>query len=211
MLIRPATSGDLAACLALDESYTTNHVWQIEARSDEEAITVSFRPIRLPRPLTVQPADVEARRQEAWPRCHCILVATEGPDEAPARLTTRNGGDLPSRLTPRNGGRDGKSGRAGASEVRGILTLMARPWPRTGWIEDLVVAPAHRRQGVGRALLGEARRWAQRQGLSALLAQASTQNYPAICFYQECGFTFCGFHEHYYPNRDIALFFVAPV
>jgi ribosomal protein S18 acetylase RimI-like enzyme len=175
MLIRPATSGDLAACLALDESYTTNHVWQIEARSDEEAITVSFRPIRLPRPLTVQPADVEARRQEAWPRCHCVLVAVDG------------------------------------TEVQGVLTIMARSWPRTGWIEDLVVVPAHRRQGVGRALLGEARRWAQRQGLSALLAQASTQNYPAIRFYQECGFTFCGFHEYYYPNRDIALFFVSPV
>jgi len=197
MLIRPATPGDLPACLALDESYTTDHVWQIEAQGDGEAITISFRPIRLPRPLTVQPAEAEARRQEAWPRCHCIFVATEGQDEAPARLTTRNGG------------RDGKSGRDGASELQGVLTITARLWPRTGWIEDLVVAPAHRRQGVGRALLGEARRWAQRQGLSALLAQASTQNYPAICFYQECGFTFCGFHEHYYPNRDIALFFVA--
>jgi ribosomal protein S18 acetylase RimI-like enzyme len=211
MLIRPATPDDLSACLALDESYTTAHVWQIEAQGDGAAITVSFRPIRLPRPLTVQPADAEARRQEAWPRCHCILVAVEGQDEAPSRLTSRNGGDLPSRLASRNGGRDGKSGRDGTSEVQGVLTLTVHSWQRTGWIEDLVVAPAHRRQGLGRALLGEARRWTQRQGLSALLAQASTQNYPAICFYQECGFTFCGFHEHYYPNRDIALFFVAPV
>lgn len=199
MLIRPATSGDLPACLALDESYTTDHVWQIEAQGDGEAITISFRPIRLPRPLTVQSADAEARRQDAWPRCHCILVAAEGQDEAPARP------DLPSRPPFR------EVRQAGASELQGVLTITARLWPRTGWIEDLVVAPAHRRQGVGRALLGEARRWAQRQGLSALVAQASTQNYPAICFYQECGFTFCGFHEHYYPNRDIALFFVAPV
>ena len=175
MLIRSATPDDLPACLALDESYTTAHVWQIEAQGDGVAITVSFRPIRLPRPLTVQPADAAARRQETWPHCHCMLVATEG------------------------------------QELRGVLTLTVHSWQRTGWIEDLVVAPAYRRQGLGRSLLGEARRWAQRQGLSTLLAQASTQNYPAISFYQECGFTFCGFHERYYPNRDIALFFVAPL
>jgi hypothetical protein len=41
-----------------------------------------------------------------------------GDDEAPSRLASRNGGDLPSRLASRNGGRDGKSGRDGASEEK---------------------------------------------------------------------------------------------
>jgi lipid II:glycine glycyltransferase (peptidoglycan interpeptide bridge formation enzyme) len=82
----------------------------------------------------------EARRRRA------IFLKIEPnlpEDEAPSRLTSRNGGDLPSRLTSRNGGRDGKSGRDGASDEAAFLTGLGfrpsaeRVQPRTTIVVDL--------------------------------------------------------------------------
>ena len=75
-------------------------------------------------------------------------------------------------------------------------------------IQDLNVLPQHRRRGIGTALMTHARRWAWDQGLQEILAETTTKNYPALCFYQKLGFQFCGFNDHYYTNQDIALFFV---
>lgn len=93
-------------------------------------------------------------------------------------------------------------------EVRGYIDLLARPWQRMGWVAHMAVDRAHRRQGVGRALVRQARIWAREHGLHVILAEATTKNYPALCFYQKLGFQFCGFNDHYYTNQDIALFFV---
>jgi ribosomal protein S18 acetylase RimI-like enzyme len=34
-----------------------------------------------------------------------------------------------------------------------------------------------------------------------------TKNFPAINLAQRLGFDYCGYIDHYYPNRDIAIFF----
>jgi len=57
-------------------------------------------------------------------------------------------------------------------------------------------------------LVRHARQWAWEQKLQTILVEATTKNYPALCFYQKLGFQFCGFNDHYYINQDIALFFV---
>jgi len=93
-------------------------------------------------------------------------------------------------------------------EVHGYIDLLARPWQRMGWVAHMAVDRAHRRQGVGRALIRHARMWARDHGLQTILVEATTKNYPALCFYQRLGFQFCGFNDHYYTNQDIALFFV---
>lgn len=93
-------------------------------------------------------------------------------------------------------------------EVRGYVDVLAWPWQQMGWIANLAVDRGYRRRGVGTALLRQARHWARQEGLRTLLAEATTKNYPALCFYQKLGFQFCGFNDHYYPNQDIALFFV---
>lgn len=94
------------------------------------------------------------------------------------------------------------------NEVRGYVDLLARPWQRMGWVANLAVDRGHRRQGIGTELMRHARQWARNQGLQVILAEATTKNYPALCFYQKLGFQFCGFNDHYYTNQDIALFFV---
>ena len=93
-------------------------------------------------------------------------------------------------------------------QVCGYVDLLVQPWQRQGWIANLAVDRAYRRRGIGTSLVRHARQWAWEQGLQMIMAEATTKNYPAVCFYQKLGFGFCGFNDHYYPNQDIALFFV---
>ncbi len=93
-------------------------------------------------------------------------------------------------------------------QVQGYVDLVVQRGQRVGWVTNLAVKEEHRRRGIGTALMRHARRWAREQGLQQLLAEATTKNYPAICFYRKLGFQFCGFNDRYYVNQDIALFFV---
>ncbi|MGD8398081.1 MAG: GNAT family N-acetyltransferase [Anaerolineae bacterium] len=93
-------------------------------------------------------------------------------------------------------------------EVRGYIDMMSQAWQGAGWITNLAVERAYRRRGIGTALVRHARQWARGEGMHFLQAEATTKNYPALSFYRKLGFQFCGFHDHYYANQDIALFFV---
>lgn len=92
-------------------------------------------------------------------------------------------------------------------EVRGYIDLVALKRQRLGWIVNLAVDTGFRLRGIGAGLVSHAARWSKDQGLGVVIAEATTKNYPALCFYQKVGFQFCGFSDHYYPNQDIALFF----
>jgi GNAT superfamily N-acetyltransferase len=52
------------------------------------------------------------------------------------------------------------------------------------WIEDVIVSPAARGQGVGRQLLAAVAAWATRRGLTRLQLLADRHNQAAIDFYQ---------------------------
>jgi ribosomal protein S18 acetylase RimI-like enzyme len=91
--------------------------------------------------------------------------------------------------------------------VWGYIDLRVQRWQRTAWVEHLAVAPARRREGIGSALLARATNWATAHHLDRLMTDVATSNYGAICFLQAHHFALCGFHDRYYANRDIALFF----
>ncbi len=77
MIIRPAALDDLEACLALDHSYLTERVWQMDVQNKSEQVVVSFRTMRLPRPVHVPyPRQREVLRAD-WHHRDCFLVATE--------------------------------------------------------------------------------------------------------------------------------------
>jgi ribosomal protein S18 acetylase RimI-like enzyme len=173
--IHPAELRDLQACLALDHSYRTDHVWQMDVQKENSLVGVAFRTMRLPRPVRVEyPRDAEALLAD-WHRRDCFLVATAPQgDKAP---------------------------------IVGYLTMAAHDWHKTGWVADLVVAPEHRRLGVATCLLQTGKEWARQAGLHRLTIETQTKNYPAIRFLERMGFAFCGYNDHYYAGRDIALFF----
>ncbi len=172
MIVRPATLADLNACLLIDHTGVTDHVWQMKVEEEEAQVSVTFHTIRLPRRMGAEYPYSLDQLVEDWQRGEGFVVAEVD------------------------------------NEVRGYVDLLARPWQRTGWVANLAVERGYRRQGIGTALIRHARQWAREQGLQMLLAEATTKNYPALCFYQKLGFQFCGFNDHYYTNQDIALFFV---
>jgi ribosomal protein S18 acetylase RimI-like enzyme len=53
MEIRPANLADLNACLAIDDSFDTDYVYQMEERNTPGDIVVNFHLVRLPRPMKV--------------------------------------------------------------------------------------------------------------------------------------------------------------
>lgn len=93
-------------------------------------------------------------------------------------------------------------------DVRGYLDMTVQAWHSTGWINNLAVARSYRRQRIGQALLRAGIQWGRERDLGRLMLETQTKNYPAISFCQKHGFVFCGFNDQYYPNQDIALFFV---
>jgi ribosomal protein S18 acetylase RimI-like enzyme len=79
MNIRPAQARDLEACLALDESFETEYVWQMETTRANGGIQLAFRMTRLPRAMRVlgnAPRDAILDHLELG---ECFLVAEEYP------------------------------------------------------------------------------------------------------------------------------------
>lgn len=54
-----------------------------------------------------------------------------------------------------------------------------------GFLEDLIVTAAFRRQGIGEKLLAAVVDWAERQGLKRLQLLADKNNLPALKFYEK--------------------------
>ena len=54
-------------------------------------------------------------------------------------------------------------------------------------VEDVVVAGAERRHGVGRRLLAALESWASKRGATRLQLLADRENLPALRFYEQLG------------------------
>ncbi|MDR2364290.1 MAG: GNAT family N-acetyltransferase [Zoogloeaceae bacterium] len=57
----------------------------------------------------------------------------------------------------------------------------------SAWVEDVVVAPAYRKMGIGRQLLAAAADWANRKDARRLQLLADADNAPARSFYTRLG------------------------
>jgi len=77
--VRPAEFEDLPRLAVLDQSYSTDYVWQMEHRDDAAAgsIQVSFRSARLPRPMRVNQQRDADRLMDDWNRRICFVVAEQ--------------------------------------------------------------------------------------------------------------------------------------
>jgi GNAT superfamily N-acetyltransferase len=95
-----------------------------------------------------------------------------------------------------------------AGEPVGYTSLVENMIPITTWVMDLAVRPNLRRQGIGTALVLAALEWTAAQTKSQrMILGMQTKNFPAINLALRMGFDYCGYIDHYYPNRDIAIFF----
>jgi ribosomal-protein-alanine N-acetyltransferase len=76
-----------------------------------------------------------------------------------------------------------------------------------GYISNVAVLPAYRRQGVGKALIGELEREAGKVRLSFLTLEVRASNAAARALYADRGFRDTGLRKNYYekPIEDAVL------
>lgn len=73
--IRPAVSADIVELISFDHSCRTNYVWQMDRSTTDGQIIVSFREIRLPRPMQVSyPRQAELLESE-WQQAPGLMVS----------------------------------------------------------------------------------------------------------------------------------------
>lgn len=75
-------------------------------------------------------------------------------------------------------------------------------------VENIVVAPAARRQGLGRQLLRSLAQEARRQRALAIVLEVRASNAAARTLYEGCGFVQVGTRKGYYqnPQEDAILY-----
>jgi GNAT superfamily N-acetyltransferase len=72
------SQAELALCLALDHSYATDHVWQMDLRDEGEETVVRYRTVRLPRLMDVPYPRERDQLVVSWKKLDCFLVAEAG-------------------------------------------------------------------------------------------------------------------------------------
>jgi ribosomal-protein-alanine acetyltransferase len=93
-----------------------------------------------------------------------------------------------------------------AAEIVGFLTARA---VTTEWeIENIVIAPAYRKQGLGTRLMETLIQEAGRKGAEVLHLEVRPSNVSAIALYGRVGFRLSGVRKAYYsnPEEDALLF-----
>lgn len=83
--------------------------------------------------------------------------------------------------------------------------------PHAVWITDVVVGKPLRNRGLARKLINEAEAWGLQRGLRKAIIEVQSKNAPAMRMLQKLGFEFCGYNDHYYSTRDVALFFARSI
>jgi ribosomal protein S18 acetylase RimI-like enzyme len=76
--------------------------------------------------------------------------------------------------------------------------------PTRAHLISMWTAPTHREQGIGRLLVKEVFTWAHRRNARTLLLMVTSNNEPAIRFYERLGFSRTGPTEPY-PNDQAVL------
>jgi RimJ/RimL family protein N-acetyltransferase len=89
----------------------------------------------------------------------------------------------------------------------GRLSLARDPHPASAHVADvgLIVAAAHRRRGVGSALLTAAEEWARRNGIEKIELHVFPHNTAAIALYQRAGYEREGYRRAHYRRSDGAV------
>jgi hypothetical protein len=76
----------------------------------------------------------------------------------------------------------------GKSDQRLIATVMVGHDGHRGWMYYLGVLPAHRRTGIGRAMVAAAEAWLQARGVWKVNLMVRNSNSTALGFYERLGY-----------------------
>jgi len=74
-------------------------------------------------------------------------------------------------------------------------------------VVDLVISAPMRRQGIASGLILAVMNLIANRQYDTLILEMQSKNDHAIKLATKLGFNFCGFRDHYFPNKELALFF----
>jgi GNAT superfamily N-acetyltransferase len=168
---RPASEDDFEGCLAIDHSYRTRQVWQLNVTELDNVRQVRFQTIKLPKETAVSYPYADQELVQRWCTSDWFMVGESNTGNQ-AYITAAT-----EKLTP------------------------------TAWIYDMAVTPEFRQQGNGSHMVALAANWARKQKAEQLMVALSMKNDPAMAFFRQSGFRFCGYNETTYRTKDISLFF----
>ncbi len=92
-------------------------------------------------------------------------------------------------------------------EAVGYISLDQNTHLQTTRVTDLTVTRHLRRKKIGSTLVIAAQEWAVHRESQRIILEFQPKNYPAIQMARRLGFELCGYHDHYFSNHDIAIFF----
>ena len=161
---------------------------------------------------------------------YCLALDSDFQTEHVWQMTVQDGGDeiqiscrrqrLPRRLDSRHVASPEKLGLAlrsdfcfvviqdnASNHLLGYITLRVDETSQAAYLQDIVIDRAYRRRSLGSRLVHVARIWASEFHLRQIIFEIPTTNYPCILFARALGFNFCGFNDHHFANREIAVFF----
>ena len=93
------------------------------------------------------------------------------------------------------------------NHIFGFVSMRIDSNSKVAYLQDIVIDRPYRRRSLGSRLVHVARVWASEFNLRQIIFEIPTTNYPCILFAQALGFSFCGFNDHHFTNREIAIFF----
>ncbi len=98
------------------------------------------------------------------------------------------------------------------ARIGGMAALKFDSWNRRAVLWHLYVTPAYRGRGIGRALMNDVVQTAQHWQARCVWLETQNVNYPAIQFYRQLGFQWCGLDMTLYDSQgpaasETALFF----
>ncbi len=94
-----------------------------------------------------------------------------------------------------------------SNHILGYVSMRVDETSPVAYLQNIVIDRPYRRRSLGSRLAHVARVWASEYNLRQILFEIPTTNYPCILFAKALGFSFCGFNDHHFANREIALFF----
>ncbi|HSU26478.1 MAG TPA: GNAT family N-acetyltransferase [Pyrinomonadaceae bacterium] len=88
-------------------------------------------------------------------------------------------------------------------KITAFMTVKFEAWNRRAWLTHIYVASEFRGGGIGTRLVGEAIKFVKMQNARGLWLETQNFNYPAIRYYQNLGFRFCGFDRSLYDPAKV--------
>ena len=93
----------------------------------------------------------------------------------------------------------------------GYLILELSEDTKTSLVTDLVVDSSSRRMGIASGLIISTRNWLKKKGFRRENLVMQAKNHAGIALAGKLKMDYCGYLDHYYTNRDTAIFFTSVI